>query len=148
MAMTRVKISPLTSLQAAVDAWLWRQGIREPLIRSLLWREFALAGLTLAAGAVLAAFSAWLLWFGVGLGVMSWIFWSWARFFSRMAGGIQQGALMGALLRWLARLLVLALALYGALNVGASALALAAGVACGVGAALASYAAGAGKDKL
>ena len=126
---------------AALDAWLWRRGIREPAIRALLCRVAAAALLALAAGAALLAVTAWLLWFGAGLAAMAWIFWSWARFFSRPGGGVRPGALMGALARWALRMLIFALALYGALRIGAAPLALAAGVAAGVAVGLVSYAA-------
>lgn len=126
---------------AALDAWLWRRGIREPAIRLLLCRVAAAAALALAAGAALLAVTAWLLWFGLGLAAMTWIFWGWARFFSRPGGGAQPGALVGALVRWAARMLVFALALYWALRGGASPVALAAGVAAGLGTGLVSYAA-------
>ena len=127
-------------LQAALDAWLWRRGIREPAIRALLRRVAAGALLALAAGVVLLAVTPLLLWFGVGFLAMTWIFWSWARFFSRPGGGLGPGALMGALVRWAFRMLVFALGLYGALRAGASPMALAAGVACGLGVGLVSYA--------
>ena len=74
---------------------------------------------------------------------MAWIFWGWARFFSRPGGVLGPGALMAALLRWAGRMLVFALGLFWALRAGASPLALAAGVAFGLGVGLVSYAASA-----
>lgn len=138
--MTRTRLSPLAALYAALDAWLWRRGIREPAIRGLLCVEAAACALALAAGALLFLVTPLLLWFGAGLAGMAWVFWGWARFFSRGAASVQPGALMGALLRWGARMLVFALALYGALRVGASPIALAAGVAFGVAVGFAGYA--------
>lgn len=136
--MMHMKFSSLTSLYAALDAWLWRQGISQPGIRALLRHEIAATLLALLAGLGLMAITSWLFWFGAGIGVMCWIFWSWARFFSRMSGGIQPGVLPGALGRWLLRMLVFALALCLGLRVGASALALAAGVAFGAAVGLVS----------
>ena len=136
--MTRENPSP-TPL-AFLDAWLWRRGIRQPAIRALLCHEAAAALLALVAGVVLMAATPLILWFGAGLAGMAWIFWSWARFFSRPGGGVQPGALMGALVLWVLRMLIFALALYWALRVGASAMALAAGVAAGVAVGFASYA--------
>ena len=130
---------PQKTPYAALDAWLWRRGIREAAIRALLCHEAAAALLALAGGAALFALTPWLLWFGAGLAGMAWIFWSGARFFSRPGGGVGPAALMGALLRWAARMLVFALALYWALRAGASPLALAAGVGAGVAVGLASY---------
>ena len=138
--MTRAKLSPLSALHAALDGWLWRRGIRQPAVRALLCFEAAACALALAAGAALLAVTPLLLWFGAGLAGMGWVFWGWARFFSRVPGSVQPGALMGALLRWGARMLVFALALYGALRVGASPIALAAGVAFGVAVGFAGYA--------
>ena len=105
----------------------------------------AAALLALAAGAALLPVTPLIWWFGVGLAAMSWIFWGWARFFSRPGGSLGSGALMGALLRWAMRMLVFALALFWALRAGASPLALAAGVAVGLGVGLVSYAASARK---
>lgn len=138
--MTRARFSPLSALHAALDAWLWRRGIRQPAIRALLCFEAVACGLALVAGAALVAVTPLLLWFGAGLAGMAWVFWGWARFFSRGAGSVRPGALMGALLRWGGRMLVFALALYGALRVGASPIALAAGVAFGVAVGFAGYA--------
>ena len=134
---------PLAAPYAALDAWLWRRGIREAAIRALLCRVGAAALLALAAGTALLPVTPLIWWFGVGLTAMSWIFWGWARFFSRPGAGLGPGALMGALLRWAVRMLVFALALYWALRAGASPLALAAGVAAGLGVGLVSYAASA-----
>ncbi|MDE7240640.1 hypothetical protein [Desulfovibrio sp.] len=139
--------APLAAPYAALDAWLWRRGIRDAAIRSLLCRVGAAALLALAAGAALLMVTSLLLWFGVGLLAMTWIFWGWARFFSRPGGGLEPGALMGALLRWAARMLVFALGLYGALRAGGSPLALAAGVAAGLGVGLVSYAASARRPR-
>ncbi|WP_165078119.1 MULTISPECIES: hypothetical protein [unclassified Desulfovibrio] len=138
--MSRTKFQPLAALHAALDAWLWRRGIRQPAIRGLLCFEAGACALALAAGAALLVVTPLLLWFGAGLAGMAWVFWGWARFFSRGSGSVQPGALMGALLRWGCRMLVFALALYGALRVGASPIALAAGVAFGVAVGLAGYA--------
>lgn len=132
--------APSAAPARALDAWLWRRGVREPAIRALLCHEAAACALALAGGAALLAVTPLLWWFGVGLAAMTWIFWGWARFFSRPGGGLEPGALMGALLRWAARMLVFALALYWALGAGASPLALAAGVAAGLGVGLVSYA--------
>ena len=137
--MTRENPSP-TPL-AFLDAWLWRRGIRQAAIRALLCHEAAAALLALVAGAVLIAATPLVLWFGAGLAGMAWIFWSWARFFSRQpGGGVRPGALAGALVRWFLRMLIFALALYWALRAGASAMALAAGVAAGVAVGFVSYA--------
>ena len=132
---------PLKAPYAVLDAWLWRRGIREPAIRALLCHVALAALLALAAGAVLMAVTAWLLWFGAGLAGMAWIFWGWARFFSRPGGAARPGALAGALLRWGLRMLVFALALYGILRVGGSPTGLAAGLAAGLAVGLVSYAA-------
>ena len=139
--MTREKPVPRATPLAFLDAWLWRRGIRQRAIRALLCHEAAAALAALLAGAVILPATPLVLWFGAGLAGMAWIFWCWARFFSRQpGGGVQPGALMGALLRWVLRMLIFALALYWALRVGASAMALAAGVAAGVAVGLVSYA--------
>ena len=132
---------------AALDAWLWRRGIREAAIRALLCRVAVTALLALAAGAALLAVTPLLFWFGAGLLAMTWIFWGWARFFSQPGGGLGPGALMGALLRWAVRMLVFALGLFWALRAGASPVALAAGVAVGLGVGLVSYASSARKAR-
>lgn len=145
--MTRETASPLSGLRDALEAWLWRRGIREPAIRALLCNEAGATVLALAAGAVLLSVTPWILWFGAGLACMTWIFWSWARFFSPPGGGARAGVLAGALVRWVLRLIVFALALWLALRIGASLLALAAGVAAGVAVGLVSYARGARKEQ-
>lgn len=132
---------------AALDAWLWRRGIREAAIRALLCRVAAATLLALAAGTALLAVTPLLFWFGAGLLAMTWIFWGWARFFSRPGGGLGPGALMGALLRWAVRMLVFALGLFWALRAGASPVALAAGVAVGLSVGLVSYASSARKGR-
>lgn len=124
-----------------LDAWLWRRGIRHGAVRVLLRNELLASGASLCAGSVLFPVSPWLLCFGAGLACMTWIFWSWARFFARapLAGGTAP-VLLGALARWAVRLALMAVGLALALKAGASPLALAAGVGVGVALGLVSYA--------
>lgn len=67
-----------------LDGFLWHRDISHPIIRPLLRNEILAAGLAILLGAALYAVFPWFFWFACGLVCMTWIFWSWTRFFTRV----------------------------------------------------------------
>lgn len=124
-----------------LDGFLWQRDITHHLVRPLLRNEILAAGACILAGAACYAAFPWLFWFGAGLAGMSWIFWSWARFFLRADLAAYNAAFLRAvLLRFGLRLIVLALLLYGALAwASASAPAILAGMIAGAFLGIISY---------
>lgn len=123
-----------------LDGFLWHRDITHPIIRPVLRNEIFAAGSALIVGATLYAAFPTILWFGAGLACISWIFWSWARFF---LGSPWTGATVvrGILFGFGLRLIIIAILLYLALAwFNASPVALMAGMIGGAFLALASYA--------
>lgn len=127
---------------APLDGFLWHKDISHPIIRPLIRNEIMAAGFLILAGAACHAVFPWLFWFGCGMAGMAWIFWGWARFFSRLDIANYGAALMRAVFItfWL-RLIVLAILLYIALAwLDAPVMAITAGFIAGSALALISYA--------
>ena len=125
-----------------LDGFLWHKDISHPIIRSALRNQILASGAFILGGAALYAAFPWLFWFGAGILCMTWIFWSWARFFIRFPIKEYNGAFLHAvLLRFGLRLVLLAFLLYLALAwCAAPASAILAGLIAGACVALASYA--------
>lgn len=94
-----------------LDGFLWHKDISHPIIRPLLRNEILAAGSIILLGAVLYVIFPWIFWFGIGTLCMTWIFWSWARFFLSVKN-IMQTALITILLSFLGRLIVFGVLLY------------------------------------
>ncbi len=125
-----------------LDGFLWRKTISHPVIRPVLRNQILASGAAILAGAACYAAFPWLFWFGAGLLCMTWIFWSWAKFFLRVNIGEYSAAFLRAILwRFTGRLVVAAMLLYMALAWGhASGPAILGGMTSGACLALASYA--------
>lgn len=116
-----------------LDGFLWRRNITHGMIRPLLRNQIlAAGGCIILGGAIYLAFPG-LFWFGMGLAAMTWTFWSWARFFSRVnIGGYSSAFLRAVLIGFAGRLALLAFLLYVAMAMcRAPAGAVLAGMICG-----------------
>lgn len=101
-----------------LDGFLWKNNISHPVIRSVLRNEILAGGFFILAGAAIYIIIPWLFWFGSGLICMTWIFWSWARFFLKFPISAYSRAFLGAVIfRFGFRLIILAILLYIALAV-------------------------------
>lgn len=125
-----------------LDGFLWRKDISHPIIRPLIRNEIMACGLCMLAGAAVYAVFSWLFWFGAGICCMTWLFWSWARFFLRRPPqNYGPGSLMPVIMRFGLRMIVVAALLFLALAVfRAAAAAILAGLVTGAVLALVSYA--------
>lgn len=125
-----------------LDGFLWQRDITHHLVRPALRNQILIGGASILAGAVCYAILPHIFWFGVGLMCITWIFWSWARFFLKVDLANYSAAFLRAiLLRFALRLCLLALFVYFALAVcKAPAGALLTGMAAGSVIALCSYA--------
>lgn len=125
-----------------LDGYLWHKDITHHIVRAALRNEILACGAALLLGAVFYVVSPWIFWFGIGILCMTWIFWSWAKFFSRLPLGNYSAAFFRAvLLRFGARLIIIAFFLYFALALcSAPVSAILAGLAAGSILVLASYA--------
>lgn len=125
-----------------LDGFLWHKDISHPVIRPLLRNQILASGACLLLGAVVYVIWPWLFWFGAGLLCITWIFWSWARFFLRLPLGEYSGAFLKAVfLRFFGRLCILAVLLYFSLRIcQAPASAILAGLVAGAILALANFA--------
>lgn len=124
-----------------LDGFLWHKDISHPIVRPVLRNQILASGACLILGGFLYAAFPWLFWFGAGLGCITWIFWSWARFFLK-ASALEYSAvfLRAILLGFGLRLLILAVLLYFALAIcNAPVAAILAGLICGSFLALFSY---------
>lgn len=124
-----------------LDGYLWHRDITHHLIRPILRNQILASGAFLLAGAMLYAAFPWLFWFGSGLLAMTWIFWSWAKFFLKADLDAYSAAFLRAiLLRFTLRLIIFAILLYGALAwAQAPGGAIVAGITAGAFLALASF---------
>lgn len=124
-----------------LDGYLWHRDIYNHLIRATLRNQILACGFLLLLGVALYAAFPWIFWFGAGMLCMTWIFWSWARFFLRANLAEYNAAFLKAiLLRFFARLGLLAALLYLALAwAQAPASAILAGLIAGAFIALLSY---------
>ena len=96
-----------------LDGYLWHRDITHHLIRPVLRNQILASGAFILAGAAIYAAAPWLFWFGSGFCCITWIFWSWARFFLGANISDYSAAFLRAiLLRFLLRLVILALLLY------------------------------------
>lgn len=127
----------------AVDAWLWRQGLRDPVVMPVVRNELLLAGILLLLGGAVFFLSTWPFWFAFGLAIMAVTVYSLASFFLRAPlDAYSKSLLMSVLARWLGRLLVTGVLVYLALiEWRASPSALVGGVAVATAVALITYAA-------
>ncbi len=135
----------MKSVVHALDSWLWRRGIQHPVIRVLLRNELLAGALALLVGGMLFVVTPWIFWFGVGLALMTQVFWGLAHFFLRgRLTTYTTALLLAALLKATLRLLVTAGVLFVALVVcAAPPLAVIAGIAGSMALAVFSYALGA-----
>lgn len=126
-----------------LDGYLWHRNITHHIIRPLLRNQILASGACILGGAACYAAFPWLFWFGAGLLCMTWIFWSWAKFFLKVDLGQYSAAFLRAIIiRFFLRLLILAFLLYLALAVcHAPASAILAGLVAGAVLGLISYAA-------
>lgn len=100
----------------SLDGYLWHRNIRHRLIRPMLRNMILASGLCVLAGGALWAVWPPVFWFASGLVCMTWIFWSWARFFLRASIAQYSAAFLRAvLLRFFGRLALMAFLLYLAL---------------------------------
>lgn len=129
-------------LRISLDVFLWRRGIGHPVIRPLLRNLLFASALCLVPGAALYGLWPWLFWFGAGILCLGWLFWGWARFFSRFSPGEYGSAFLRVIIfRFLGRLMLIAVLLYIALVLCAAPPgAILAGMICGTGLALATFA--------
>ena len=125
-----------------LDGYLWHKNIYHHLVRPTLRNQILASGACILAGAALYAAFPGVFWFGAGLVCMTWIVWSWARFFlNTNIGEFSAAFLRSILLRFVLRLIILAMLLYLALAwCKAPAPAILAGMIGGAVLALASYA--------
>lgn len=100
-----------------LDGLLWKTGINHGVIRPLLRNQILIAGACILFGGMLFVVWPWLFWAGCGLGVMAWIFYSWASFFLRADLEAYSSAfLRSVIFRFGLRLILLAALLYIALR--------------------------------
>lgn len=132
----------IKSVMRGVDAWLWRSGMHNPMIRAMVRAQLLFAGAALLGGGAAVAFSPWPLWFAVGVAIFANVFWGLARHLSPVAfAAYSSGLLLGVLLRFGIRLACVAGVLYVALALcNASAAALVCGVTAGMAVALGTFA--------
>ena len=125
-----------------LDGFLWHKDISHPIIRPLLRNMILAGGGAILAGAALYSVYPNIFWFAAGLICMTWIFWSWARFFLRISLHNYGAALLRVVFSgFLLRLGLLAVLLYAAMAIfRASAIAIIAGMVSGAVLGLASYA--------
>lgn len=109
-----------------------------PVIRN----QFLLLLCAFFVGSLLAEQTLWGIWFTVGFAIMTYVQFSWARFFLKaQANGYSTGLMGLVLLRFLLRLLVVAAVTYVALTWGqANPISLLTGIAVGTMAPLATLA--------
>lgn len=101
-----------------LDGFLWQRDITHHLIRPLLRNQILAAGACILAGGACYLVFPGLFWAGMGLMTMVWVFWSWARFFSRINLGAYSAPFLRTVLwRCGGRLALLAVLLYVALAV-------------------------------
>lgn len=99
-----------------LDGFLWHRDISHPVIRPVLRNQILAAGAGLLTGVACYAAYPWVFWFGAGILCMTWIFWSWAKFFLRVDLSAYNAAFLRAVfIRFGARLLLIAFLLYAAL---------------------------------
>lgn len=99
-----------------LDGYLWHRHITHHLIRPVLRNQILISGAALLFGAVVYAAYPWLFWCGAGMICMTWIFWSWARFFLKIDLGQYSPAFLRAILLGFGlRLIIIAILLYMAL---------------------------------
>ncbi|MDR2573146.1 MAG: hypothetical protein LBC94_02175 [Desulfovibrio sp.] len=139
----------LKAITHNLDARLWRRGLWHPAIGPLLRNMLLLSLVCLVAGGAFFVLTPWLLWFGVGMCLMTFIFFGLARFFLRSGlGDYSTAFLRVVLLRWGGRLFILAGLLYVALIVcKAPPSALLGGFTAGAVTALLTYATAAGRSQ-
>lgn len=130
-----------------LDGFLWHKNIEHPIVRPVLRDEIMSAGLCVLLGVALYKAFSWLFWFGGGMACMAWLFWSWARFFSRSPDYECNAVFMRAIiLRFGLRLGIIALLLFLAMAVFHAVVgAIVGGLIVGSVIALASYAANASR---
>lgn len=124
-----------------LDGYLWHRDITHHIVRPALRNQILASGAALLFGAFLYGAFPWLFWFGAGLLAITWIFWSWARFFLKTdISGYSSAFLRAVLLRFGLRFLFFAFLLYISLAwAQAPASAILAGMAAGAFLAIASY---------
>lgn len=124
-----------------LDGFLWQRDISHHIIRPLLRNQILASGAALLAGVACYAAYPWIFWFGAGTLCMTWIFWSWARFFLRINIGEYSAAFLRAIfLQFGLRLILIAFLLFAAMAwAKAPAPAILAGMVCGAVLALISY---------
>lgn len=121
------------SMSGGLDAWLERRGIKHPLIMPVIRNQILILLCAIFAGSAAGGETLWGIWFSVGFGLMTYILFSWARFFLRNPfGNFGMMVMRAVLLHFFLRLVLLAVALYAALVWGhAQPLPLLTGIAAG-----------------
>ena len=123
-----------SNLSGGLDGWLKRRGIGHPLILPVVRNQILLTLCIFFVGSAAAMVeSMWGIWMGAGFAAMTFVVFSWARFFLKAPLGAYSTAFLRAVLfRFLLRLAILAFGLFAAVVWGkAPPLALLAGVAAG-----------------
>lgn len=104
----------------SLDGWLWKQGIRDPLLRKILRSQMFVTLLTLGAGLLLWVWfdtlGSWLFWFGAGSALSAWNFYALIKYVQRVIiEGWSKNALVGLLIHTNIRLLFTGVLLYTAI---------------------------------
>lgn len=120
-------------MHGGLDDLIRRRGITNHFIIAVLRNQVLFLLVILLGASAFAAETMWGVWMAAGFAVMTYILYSWARFFSRSPLQNYSTAFLRAVLfHFLLRLVVLAAALYACLVMGhADPLALLTGVATG-----------------
>jgi len=118
----------------SVDAWLWRRGFENAVIRNIAKIELLLSAILLSLGLAFAGLNSWIFYFSIGFMVFAWNFCCMAHFILRQTLTTYSSAfIINMLLRFGSRFLVTAIVLYMALiEYSAPASAIVSGLTMGV----------------
>lgn len=118
----------------SVEAWLWRRGFENAMVRNIAKVELLLSALFLLVGLAFSVLNLWFFYFSIGFVVFAWNFCCMAHFILRQTLTAYSSAVfINMLLRFGGRLLVTAVVLYIALiEYSAPASAIVSGLTVGV----------------
>lgn len=107
-------------MKYSLNGWLWKQGIRDPLLRKILYSQILVTLLTLGTGLFLwvwfDTFGSWLFWFGAGSALSAWNFYALIKYVQKVIiVGWSKKALVGLLIHTNIRLLFTGVLLYMAI---------------------------------